>query len=153
MLTALAERTTADIGVWGYPSSGASVLDNAEPGATWVAVRAAPRVGRRAGGTEDMDPINDVPAPASPMGEALKRSAVGGSLVAAATALGVWQTQRGDAYQGEDTLLAFAITLIGYLIARGAAEGWIDSARRQAGTVQPSDVGYVAAVRGGAKVE
>jgi len=57
------------------------------------------------------------------------RSIYGGALLGAASALTTWQTNRGDMYQGEDTILAFAVTFIGYMIFRGAAEGIIDQTR------------------------
>ena len=60
---------------------------------------------------------------------ALIRSLYGGVLLGAASALTAWQTGRGDAYQSEDTVMAFFVTLVGYLIFRGAAEGLIDQTR------------------------
>ncbi len=41
----------------------------------------------------------------------------------------------------EDAAIAAGTTLLGYLIARGMAEGWIDSARQANGRATKSDVG------------
>lgn len=60
---------------------------------------------------------------------AFLRSLYGGVLLGAAAALTAFQTGRGDAYQGQDTVIAFLVTFVGYLIFRGAAEGIIDTSR------------------------
>lgn len=69
------------------------------------------------------------------------RALYGGILTAALTFLTTYQLGRGSAYQLEDAALAGGITLLGYMIARGIAEGLIDTNRQANGQVSKSDVG------------
>jgi hypothetical protein len=58
-----------------------------------------------------------------------------------ASALAAFQTGRGEAHRAEDTVLAFLVTFVGYMVFRGAAEGLIDSYRAAEGRVSKADVG------------
>ncbi len=69
------------------------------------------------------------------------RALYGALLTAALTFLTTYQLGRGGAYQLEDAAIAAGTTLLGYLIARGMAEGWIDTARQASGRVSKADVG------------
>jgi len=69
------------------------------------------------------------------------RAVYGALLTAALTFLVTYQTGRGVPTRLEDALLAFGTTFIGYMIARGMAEGLIDSYRQANGQVSAADVG------------
>lgn len=67
------------------------------------------------------------------------RSFYGALLTAAATFLATYQTAAGDRF--ETAGLAALSTFVAYMLARGAAEGLIDSRREATGAVTPADVG------------
>lgn len=73
---------------------------------------------------------------------AVARAIVGGVLTGLLSFLTVLQQQAGQADRVENAGIVGAIALVSYLVARGAAEGIIDSGRAADGDVQPSDVGY-----------
>jgi hypothetical protein len=79
------------------------------------------------------------------MSEQLKaatiRSLYGAVLLGLASALAAFQTGRGELHRAEDTVLAFLVTFVGYMVFRGAAEGLIDSYRAAEGKVSKADVG------------
>lgn len=79
------------------------------------------------------------------MSEQLKASTIramyGAVMVAALDFLVTYQIGRGSEYRLEDALLAFGTVFVGYMIARGAAEGVIDTYRNSTGKVSKADVG------------
>lgn len=71
------------------------------------------------------------------------RALLGGLLTGLLTLLTVYQQADAlDPQRLEKAAIAGGIALLTYAISRGGIEGWIDTARADAGDVQPSDVGY-----------
>ena len=79
---------------------------------------------------------------------ALGRAFVGGLLTALLTWFTSMQALMGNPDRMEISLLTFGATMVGYVVARGVAEGWIDGNRASDGKVQSSDVGFSAVQQG-----
>jgi len=65
------------------------------------------------------------------------RALYGAVLTGGLVAITTYQTTG----RGRDAILAGGASFVGYMITRGAAEGFIDSSRQANGRVTPADVG------------
>lgn len=72
---------------------------------------------------------------------AFSRAAFGGLFIGLLMFLTQLQVPNRTRLTVEDAAIAGAVAFVGYIVARGGFEGWIDTARQLSGNVLPSDVG------------